>query len=147
MPEKCSLGCQDAETMARMAVFEEQLNSLGLKFNDVIRDVMVRFTKHMDKEEASFKALYERLRSMDAELKAAFKERDEKYVKMAALHAEMVAERDKELVMLKLEHAEREAEKELAHIAEINALKMKQTSIYTAASVVVVCVGIVAKFI
>ena len=41
-------------------------------------DIIRRFERHMDNEEASFKAMYERLTEMDKDLKAEFHERDEK---------------------------------------------------------------------
>lgn len=37
-----------------------------------------RFEKHMDREEQAFNKLYERIKSMDTELKESFEKRDEK---------------------------------------------------------------------
>lgn len=50
-----------------------------------------RFIRHMDKEEAAFSSMYERLKSMDDELKAAFKQRDDKISNLDKAQVKLLA--------------------------------------------------------
>jgi len=57
----------------RVVRLEEKAHNLDM----CVVNLSERFIKHMDKEEASFNKLYERLRCIDREVQRSFKERDD----------------------------------------------------------------------